>query len=126
MDREAHGVAHGEHAAHSAKRDWRKKMSDHVASALLVYTGLQIFVTVQAMAEGLPSMLPYLALILLVAGIIPACRAFERRWAKLDDAAASDPAMKGPFVRDALTLWAIAIGLPFVITMVFKIAFAVT
>ncbi|QWC58377.1 hypothetical protein F7D01_08895 [Erythrobacter sp. 3-20A1M] len=123
MDQQAHRIANRHEAAIPAKRDWRRKMSDHVASALLVYTGLQIFVTVQAMAEGLPSMLPYLALVILVAGIIPACRAFERRWAKLDDAAATDPAMKGPFVRDAITLWVIAIGLPFVITFAFKLAY---
>ena len=30
-------------------RDWRKSMSDNVAWALLVYTALQIFVTVEAM-----------------------------------------------------------------------------
>ncbi len=29
--------------------DWRKKMSDTIAYALLVYTGLQIFVTMQAL-----------------------------------------------------------------------------
>ncbi len=30
------------------KLDWRRKMSDNVAYALLVYTGLQIFVTMSA------------------------------------------------------------------------------
>ena len=34
------------------KRDWRKAMSDNVALALLVYTALQIFVTVHAMKQG--------------------------------------------------------------------------
>ncbi len=123
MDRPAHGATGHKHASDAATRDWRRTMSNHVASALLVYTGLQIFVTVQAMAEGLPSMLPYIALIILVAAIIPACRAFERRWARLDDDAAADPALKGPFVHDAIALWALAIGLPFLITLAFKIAF---
>ena len=63
-------------------RDWRKAMSDHVAYGLLVYTALQIFVTVKALAEGTSSLLPYLALVVLVAGIIPVCRWFEKRWSE--------------------------------------------
>jgi hypothetical protein len=101
-------------------RDWRKAMSDHVAYGLLVYTGLQIFVTVKALAEGSSTALPYLALIVLVAGIIPVCRWFEKRWADLSDAEAIDPAFAAAFRRDALTLWALAIGLPFALTLIFK------
>ncbi len=103
-------------------RDWRKAMSDHVAYGLLVYTGLQIFVTVKALAEGSSTALPYLALIVLVAGIIPVCRWFEKRWADLSDAEASDPAFAATFRRDMLTLWSLAIGLPFALTLIFKAA----
>lgn len=107
---------------HGAKtRDWRKSMSDHVAYALLVYTGLQIFVTVHAMKEGSNSILPYFALIILVAGIIPACRWFERRWITLSDDEGTDPAMAGAFRADALKLWALAIGLPFLLTGLFML-----
>jgi hypothetical protein len=101
-------------------RDWRKAMSDHVAYGLLVYTALQIFVTVKALAEGSSTLLPYLALIVLVAGIIPVCRWFEKRWAGLSDGEAADPAFAPAFKRDAMTLWAVAIGLPFGITLMFK------
>ena len=52
----------------ASKLDWRRKMSDHVAYALLVYTGLQIWVTMGALKEGLGSVLPYFALIMLVVG----------------------------------------------------------
>lgn len=101
-------------------RDWRKSMSDNVAWALLVYTALQIFVTVEAMKDtGIKSMALY-ALIVLVAGIIPACRAFERRWRDLSDAQAADPAMSGAFRRDQIVLWLLAIGLPFLITGAIK------
>ena len=103
-------------------RDWRKSMSDHVAYALLVYTGLQIFVTVHAMKEGSHSILPYFALVILVAGIIPACRWFERRWITLSDEEGSDPALAGAFRSDALKLWAMAIGLPFLLTGLFTLA----
>ena len=95
-------------------------MSDHVAYGLLAYTALQIFVTVKALAEGSSTALPYLALIVLVAGIIPVCRWFEKRWAVLSDAEAADPALAGEFRRDVTALWLMAIGLPFGLTLIFK------
>lgn len=101
-------------------RDWRKAMSDHVAYGLLVYTALQIFLTVKALSEGSSSTLPYLALIVLVAGIIPVCRWFEKRWSDLDDAQAVDPDYAAVFRRDTMLLWSLAIGLPVVLTLLFK------
>ncbi|XUU61701.1 hypothetical protein ACRAQ6_05375 [Erythrobacter sp. HA6-11] len=103
--------------------DWRKSMSDHVAYALLVYTALQIFVTVQALKDGFSSILPYIALVVLVAGIIPACRWFERRWMDLSDGEAADEAMRPAFRRDITWLWMMAIMLPLVLTGVFKVIF---
>lgn len=101
-------------------RDWRKAMSDHVAYALLVYTGLQIFVTVHALEGGSSTILPYLALVVLVVGIIPACRWFEKRWYGLTDEQAVDPAYHGAFRADIIRLWLLAIGLPFALTALFK------
>ena len=101
-------------------RDWRKGMSDNIAWALLVYTALQIFVTVHALKKGSSTILPYLALIALVAAIIPACRWFEKRWQDIGDEAAADPAYAGAYRRDRLLLWLIAIGLPFLLTGLFK------
>jgi hypothetical protein len=106
---------------HERKLDWRKRMSDNIAYALLVYTGLQIWVTVHALKAGSTSLLPYLALIVLVAAIIPACRAFEGRWMTISDEAAADPAFKPAFRRDQLFLWVLAIGLPFLLTGIFKL-----
>ena len=99
------------------QRDWRKAMSDNVAYALLVYTALQIFMTITAMkkiADG--SSLPYLSLIVLVAAIIPACRRFERRWDSIGDEHAADPALRSFYRRDQAFLWLLAIGLPFLLT----------
>ena len=104
----------------SQARDWRKSMSDNVAYALLIYTGLQIFVTVHALEGGSSSLLPYFALVVLVAGIIPACRRFERRWLDLSEAEAHDPSFSVAFKRDLLALWGLAIGLPFLLTALFK------
>ncbi|MXP26954.1 hypothetical protein GRI39_13020 [Altererythrobacter indicus] len=106
------------------KRDWRKRMSDNVAYALLAYTGLQIFVTMHAVKSGHGSILPYFALVVLVAAIIPACRIFERRWDNLTDEEAVDPAFSAPFHRDRAGLWLCAIGLPFGLTLIFKAAAA--
>ncbi|MGB3377658.1 MAG: hypothetical protein WBA55_02685 [Allopontixanthobacter sediminis] len=100
-------------------------MSNNVAYALLVYTGLQIFVTVAAMERGAGSILPYFALVVLVAAIIPACRFFERRWIGLSDDEAADRSLAPAYRRDQLGLWALAIGLPFALTALFKAIAAV-
>ncbi len=106
--------------------DWRSRMSNNVAYALLVYTALQIFVTVHALRDGFPSIFPYIALVVLIVGIIPACRWFERRWINLSDSVAHDPAMAGAFRRDQIVLWLVAIGLPIALTGLLKAIFAAT
>ena len=113
------------HAARAERPlDWRKRMSDHVAYALLVYTALQIFVTVHALKAGSTTILPYLALVVLVAAIIPACRMFEARWLGISDTAAADPALRPAFRRDLGLLWLLAIGLPFLLTGVFRLLYS--
>ena len=100
--------------------DWRRRMSDHIAYALLVYTGLQIFITMGSLKSQNGSLLPYFALIILVGAIIPACRLFERRWNRLSDDQAHDPALAPYYRRDRKMLWLLAIGLPFLLTGMFK------
>ena len=100
--------------------DWQRRMSDNIAYALLTYTGLQIFVTIGALKSKGTSLLPYLALIILIAAIIPACRRFERRWNELSAGHLEDLTLAGYFRRDRLILWASAIGLPFALTALFK------
>lgn len=101
--------------------DWRKRMSDTVAHALLVYTGLQILVTMGALKANVHSLLPFVGLMVLVAAIIPACRLFEARWNRLGDVRAADPALAHAYRKDQLTIWALAICLPFVLTGAFKL-----
>lgn len=120
-DRHASGEAGNSH-----RRDWRKAMSDNVALALIVYTALQIFVTVNAIKEGVSSTLPYFALIFLVAAIIPACRWAEGRWKNLSDVEAANEDLKPAFRRDQIILWLAAIGLPLVLTAIAKAIFAAT
>ncbi|MFM9935823.1 MAG: hypothetical protein ACKVOL_06450 [Novosphingobium sp.] len=110
-----------EHAAMPARRlDWRKRMSDTVAYSLLVYTCLQIFVTLRTLESEGGSMLPMLALVVLVGGVIPMFRHFERRWETLNNDQAADPALRAAFRRDQMATWAVAIGLPFLLAAVFR------
>lgn len=110
-------AATGQHAAR--KLDWRRKMSDHVAYGLLVYTGLQIFVTMSVLKSGHGSALPYFALVVLIAAIIPGCRLFEKRWEALSDSEAANPEFADRFRRDRLIIWLCAIGLPLALTGLF-------
>jgi hypothetical protein len=107
--------------ARGRRRDWRKGMSDNIAYALLVYTGLQIALTMGVLRGEGASVLPYLALVLLVGAIIPSCRRFERRWSLLSESQAADPALASRYRRDQLGLWVLAIGLPFVIAGGFRL-----
>ena len=109
----------GTHKRAGRKLDWRRKMSDNVAYALLVYTGLQIFVTMSVLKGGHGSALPYFALVVLIAGIIPGCRLFERRWEVLSDSEAANPEFADRFKRDRLLIWLCAIGLPLALTGLF-------
>jgi len=103
----------------AGKLDWRRKMSDHVAYGLLVYTGLQIWVTMGTLKSASGSILPYFALIVLVVAIIPGCRLFEKRWEALSDSEAANPELADRFKRDRLLIWAFALGLPFALTGLF-------
>lgn len=101
--------------------DWKRRMSDHVAFALLVYTGLQIFVTMGALKTEHGSILPYFGLVLLVAAIIPGCRLFEKRWERLSAADDGEGNLASLFARDLAVLWIAAIGLPFLVTGLIKL-----
>ena len=112
-------------ARHAVRKiDWRKRMSDNVAYALLMYTGLQIWVTMGTLKNGSGSILPYFALIVLVAAIIPGCRMFEKRWDTLSDSEAANPELRDRFRRDQVLLWLCAIGLPFGLTGLYKLVSA--
>ena len=100
--------------------DWRRRMSDHVAYALWVYTGLQIFLTVSVLKGPGSSALPYLGLAILVITVLPGFRALEKRWERLDPAQAADPALEPEFRRDRWLIWILALGLPFGLTVLLK------
>ena len=114
--REALGSNSATQRRAASKLDWRKKMSDNVAYALLVYTGLQIWVTMGALNTGHGSILPFFGLVVLIAAIIPGCRMFEKRWDWLSDSEAANPELADRFRKDRLLLWICAITLPLILT----------
>lgn len=100
---------------------WSRKMSDHIAFALLAYTGLNIVFTIGAIKGALEgSILPYFSLVLLVGAIIPACRSFEKRWERLDRSGENDEELRAAFNRDRAMVWIAAIALPIALTLLFK------
>lgn len=116
------GISHQDHGSdHGATAtDWRKSVSNHVAIALIVYTALNIFLTVEAIKDtGLRS-LSMVCLIILIGGIIPACHKLEKRWRDMSLDGAQTAAADGRYRRDIAMLWLLALGLPFALTMIFR------
>lgn len=93
-----------EHASHA------KRMSTHIAYALVMYTLLLIFEVSPQMESSGMSIMPYFLLVVLVALAIPPCRNLERRWQLAD--ANGEHLDDGMFRRDVIVLWICAIGFP--------------
>ncbi|MBC2665093.1 hypothetical protein H7F51_06155 [Novosphingobium flavum] len=91
-------------------------MSGAVSFALVTYAALQIVLAVALMPGRTRSALPYAALALLVIGVIPACRAMEIRWARMEG-----DGLEARFRRERLAVWAAALGLPFAIAGAFRL-----
>lgn len=99
---------------------WEKRISNHVAYALLAYTGLQIFVVMGAIRGESMSILPYLGLIVLVGLVIPLCRRVEKRWQALSRSALSENSLTQIYRGDRLGIWMFAIGFPFAFVLLVK------
>lgn len=115
-------MARAENAAHMhARKSYAKRINDHVAVALVVYTLMLIFITSPTMESKGASILPYFMLVIFVGMVIPACRNMEHRWKLL---AASDPGadeLEARFGVDRVKLWAGAIIIPVVLAVLFTI-----
>lgn len=93
-----------------------KRMSTHIAYALVVYTLLLIFeVSPQMESKGM-AIWPYFVLVLLVGLAILPCRNLERKWQAID--ARSETDVEGRFRRDVITLWLGAVGVPTLLMLV--------
>ncbi|GAA0468661.1 hypothetical protein GCM10009096_06960 [Parasphingorhabdus litoris] len=105
----------------SSAVQWEKKMSNNCASALLVYTLMQIFFVLSFIQTKGMSIAPYFGLVLLVVVIVPFCRKYEKRWQNVAQSGLSDQSLAARFRKDQVTLWILALGLPFVFVAIIKL-----
>lgn len=96
-----------------------KRMSTHIAYALVVYTLLLIFEVSPQMESKGTSILPYFLLVVLVGLAILPCRKLEQRWQAIDRSGNTDVGVA--FKRDAILLWIAAIGIPTALMTIFWI-----
>lgn len=92
--------------ARTTRRNFAKRMSSHLASALICFCLLQIFIV----AKMGGSLILHLGIIFAIGGFAIAARALERRWQMLDRSGLSDPGLVLRFRRDLIQLWMVAIG----------------
>jgi hypothetical protein len=104
-----------------AYKSCSKRMSDHVALALVVYTLALIFLVTPTIESTGTSIFPYFVLVLLVAAVIPWCRNLERRWQALSATAHPDDGLETQYSVDRLKLWVAAIAIPSVLAVLFTV-----
>jgi len=87
-----------------------KRMSSHIAYALVVYTLALIF-EVSPMIKGSGMAIwPYFLLVVLVGLVILPLRNFEKRWQLLEVNGEGD--LSAQFKREVTGLWLCAVGFP--------------
>lgn len=120
-------MAKAEHATHSrahhgrAHKSYAKRISDHVAIGLVVYTLMLIFITSPAMHSEGTSILPYFMLVVFVGLVIPSCHNMEKRWQKLENEGAGDADLQTRFAADRIKLWVGALGIPVLLAVLFTV-----
>ncbi|MET0372052.1 MAG: hypothetical protein ABW039_11840 [Sphingobium sp.] len=87
------------------KKSWCKKISTHLAAALVIFCLLQIFIV----AKMGGSLLFHLGIIIAIGGYGIAARGLERRWEMLEQSSLSDQGLALRFRMDLVQLWAAAI-----------------
>lgn len=98
-------------AGHST-RYWHRRMSNNLAWALVLFTGLQISVISGVVATGASTILYHLGIAVLIAAVVPAARNMERRWESLSQSDLSGLRLAALFRTDQLKLWGTALLLP--------------
>lgn len=115
-------MARAQQAMHTrAHKSFAKRISDHVAVALVVYTLALIFVTSPTMHSEGTSILPYFMLVVFVAMVIPACRNMERRWQSLETGDIGEAGLETRFTADRIKLWVAALGIPVLLAVLFTV-----
>jgi hypothetical protein len=115
-------MARAQQATHArAHKSYAKRISDHVATALVVYTLMLIFITSPAMESSGTSILPYFMLVVFVAMVIPGCRSMENRWKALDAGHEGEATLEKRFATDRIILWLAAIIIPVILSVLFRV-----
>ena len=102
-------------------KSYAKRMSDHVAIALVVYTLMLIFLVTPTIESSGTSIFPYFVLVLFVGAVIPLCRNLERRWQALNANAYPGDGLETRYYADRLKLWGAAIAIPAVLAVLFTV-----
>jgi hypothetical protein len=98
-------------------KGYAKRISDHIAMALVVYTLLLIFTVTPSLESGM-RIWPYFLLVLLVAAVIPFFRGLDHRWTALENSELSDGGLNTRFAKDKVKLWIVAIGIPLILSAI--------
>jgi hypothetical protein len=114
-------MAKAEEAQLRSYKSYSKRMSDHVAFALVVYTLMLIFLVTPTIESGGTSIFPYFVLVLFVGAVIPLCRNMERRWQALDAATYNGDGLQSQYTADRLKLWTAALAIPAFLAVVFTV-----
>ncbi len=81
---------------------YAKRISTHLAAALVVFCLLQIFIV----AKMGGSLVLHLGIIVAIGGFAVAARGLEHRWQMLEQGGLSRPGLGLRFRRDVIQLWA--------------------
>ncbi len=84
------------------RKGFAKRISTHLAAALVVFCLLQIGIV----AKTGGSLVLHLGVIVAIGGYAVAARGLERRWQMLEQGGLSDDGLAVRFRRDVLQLWA--------------------
>lgn len=89
--------------------DYGRRMSSHVAAALVIFAVLQIAVV--AKLGG--SLVMHLGIFVAIGGFAVAARSLENRWVALSEKSADADHLAQYFRADILPLWAASLVAPF-------------
>lgn len=92
--------------APDTRKNFAKRMSSHLAGALICFCLLQIFIV----AKMGGSLILHFGIIFAIGGFALAARGLERRWQMLETSGLSERGLARRFRRDLIPLWAVAVG----------------
>jgi len=98
---------------------WKRRISNHAAAALLVFTLLHIVCVTAASGYTGARWVSFLGIALLVLVVIPAISKIEARWEALTRQPLGPAEIVTHFRRERRRLWLAAVTMPFVWTGLF-------